>query len=130
MPSPDLPSPLIPTTHHFIERAAQRRLHPAVLQFILAFATELRVCGANHLTIVERELPEAVRNTELARRARGWIVLQADDGSLLTCYRRQDAWRFLRRKTKRKLSNAQLWTARERRASYRHEIHGRTEDAR
>ncbi len=98
-------------THHFEERSAQRRLHPAVLQFILAFGSAVRSCGATHLTVLERALPSHLRGTLLAERARGWIVLETDEGSLLTCYRRQDAARFLRRKRKRRLSRTQLGNA-------------------
>lgn len=95
-------------THHFEERSAQRRLNPAVLQFILTFGAAVRARGATHLTIIDRQLPTHLRGTPLAERARGWVVLETDEGELLTCYRRRDAVRFLQRKRKRRLSRAQL----------------------
>lgn len=106
------PQSSVAKTHHFKERSAQRRLNPAVLQFILTFGVAVRACGATHLTVINRRLPEHLRGTPLADRARGWIVLETDDGDLLTCYRRADAVRFLRRKRKRRLSRAQLRRAR------------------
>ena len=111
---PQTPIAQIPVakTHHFKERSAQRRLDPAVLQFILAFGAAVRVCGATHLTVMDRQLPGHLRGTPLAERARGWIVLETDGGELLTCYRREDAVRFLRRKRKRRLSRAQIRRAR------------------
>ncbi len=112
MPLITVPQIPIAKTHHFEERSAQRRLPPAVLQFILAFGAAVRACGATHLTIIERRLPAHFRGTPLAKRARGWIVLETDEGELLTCYRRDDAVRFLQRKRKRRLSRAQLRGAR------------------
>jgi|GEM_PF-682947 len=111
---PQTPVSLIPIakTHHFEARAAHRKLPPAVLQFILTFGAAVRACGATHLTIIDRQLPDHLRGSHLAKRARGWIVLETDEGALLTCYRRDDAVRFLQRKPKRRLSRAQLRGAR------------------
>lgn len=87
------------TTRHFIERASRRHLRRDVFDFVFAYGNEVRACGAEHLTVRDRDLPADVRGTALARRASGWIVVRADDGSLLTCYRRRDALRFVRRKS-------------------------------
>jgi len=105
----------VSSTDHFRERSARRRLHPAVLQFILAFGSPVRACGATHLTVLERKLPSHLQGTRMAERARGWIVIETDGGELMTCYRRRDAAHFLRRKQKRRLSRAQLRRARMRR---------------
>lgn len=85
---------------HFRRRAAQRGLRDDVRDFILTFGCETRAAGATHLVIINRRLPSELRQSEIARRARGWILLLADDESLMTCYRRFDASRALRRKPK------------------------------
>lgn len=95
-------------THHFLERKAQRGLRDDVLDFILLHGREAHAVGALHLTIVERELPPELRTTRLARLARDWVVLVTPDASLLTCYRRREAMRFLKRKPKRQLSWGQM----------------------
>ena len=86
-------------TQHFRTRAAERALRPAVQAFLMTWGTETRAAGATHLTLVRRDLPPDVRDTEEAARAEGWIIVASDDGSLLTCYRRNDAWRFVRRRS-------------------------------
>lgn len=85
-------------THHFVERASRRGLRPCVLQFILAFGIDTRAAGATSWTVVEHLLPPDLRGTELAERARDWIVVEGDEGTLVTCYRRTNACRFLREK--------------------------------
>jgi len=90
-----------PRSFHFKRRQAERQLRSDVLEFILAFGTEVQACGATHLIIVRRHLPMSLRNGALARRAEGWVILLNDEGRLMTCYRRRDAVRYLRRKPKR-----------------------------
>lgn len=65
----------------------------------MTWGTETRAAGANHITIVRRDLPPGLRDSESATRADGWILVAADDGTLITCYRRADAWRFVQRKS-------------------------------
>lgn len=86
-------------TQHYRTRAAKRALRPDVEAFLMNWGTETRAAGATHVTLVRRDLPPDVRNSEEAARAAGWIIVASDDGSLLTCYRREDAWRFIRRKS-------------------------------
>ncbi len=40
-----------------------------------------------------------MQDSEEVTRAEGWIIVASDDGSLITCYRRTDAWSFVRRKS-------------------------------
>jgi hypothetical protein len=86
-------------TRHFLERASQRGLRPHVLDFILVFGVGTHAAGATSWTVLEHALPADLRGTELARRARDWIVVETDEGWLLTCYRRTNAGRFLREKS-------------------------------
>jgi hypothetical protein len=85
-------------TCHYLTRRAERTLRPEVEAFILRWGTPVQVAGAIHFTVVYRELPEEMRSSNEAARADGWIIVVAYDGSLLTCYRRRHAWRFIRRK--------------------------------
>ncbi|WP_164002757.1 hypothetical protein [Pyxidicoccus caerfyrddinensis] len=98
-------------TRHFLERRARRQLRDDVLDFILEFGDRARAAGMTHVTVLERDLPAAWRTSALARQARGWIVLLSDEERLVTCYRRGDASRFIRRKPKRRMSEAQVQRA-------------------
>lgn len=98
-------------TTHFLERRARRQLREDVLDFILEFGVRARAAGMTHVTVLERDLPTAWRYSALARQARGWIVLLSDQERLITCYRRGDASRFIRRKPKRRMSDTQVQRA-------------------
>lgn len=87
------------STHHYVSRAAERALRPDVEEFLMTWGTETRAAGATHITLVRRDLPADLRDTEEAARAEGWILVAGDGGVLVTCYRRDDAWRFVRRKS-------------------------------
>jgi hypothetical protein len=97
-------------TQHFRERQAQRQLRQDLLEFILAFGTEFQARGATHLTVLERDLPQTLRQSRLAQRASGWVLI-LEHGKLRTCYRRQDAASYLRRKDKRARATPK-WRAR------------------
>ena len=86
-------------TKHYRMRAASRALRPDVEAFLMTWGTETRAAGATHVTLVRRSLPPELRGSAEAARAEGWILVAANDGSLLTCYRRRDAVRFIRRKS-------------------------------
>lgn len=86
-------------THHYQARAAERSLRSNVEDFLMTWGTETRAAGATHITLVRRNLPIDLRDSEDAARAEGWIIVASEDGSLITCYRRTDAWRFVRRKS-------------------------------
>lgn len=86
-------------THHYKARAAKRALRSEVEDFLMTWGTETRAAGATHITLVRRDLPIDMQGTEEAARAEGWIIVASDDGSLITCYRRAGAWRFVRRKS-------------------------------
>lgn len=84
---------------HFRWRAARRALRDEVLEFVMRWGEPTRAAGATHWTIVRNELPAELRNSATAAAAERWIIVADDDGSLITCYRREDAWRFVRRKS-------------------------------
>lgn len=88
-------------TKHFAARAAQRGLPDDVRDFVVTFGVEVRACGATSVTVLERWLPADARDSELARRARDWVLVLGNDGRLMTCYRRRDASKFLRKKMSR-----------------------------
>ncbi|WNG39362.1 hypothetical protein F0U61_41135 [Archangium violaceum] len=86
-------------TRHYKARAAERALRSDIEEFLMTWGTETRAAGATHITLVRRDLPFELQDSEEADRAEGWIIVASDDGSLITCYRRTDAWRFVRRKS-------------------------------
>ena len=93
---------------HFIRRVQERGLDEPVLEFILTFGREYQRCGATHLTVLDKDLPKALRNSPMARKAHDWVVLFAEDDTGLTCYRRKNAVRYLKKKSPRRLSGDQL----------------------
>lgn len=86
-------------TDHFRQRASQRGLRVNVLSFVLAHGTLVNRAGARFVTILRREIPPGVDH-ELVERALGWVVVVSHDGAPMTCYRRQHAYRYVRRKTR------------------------------
>lgn len=86
-------------TGHYRLRKATRRLRSEIEEFVLFWGREWRAADAYHLAVLNRELPTELRDSDLASRARDWIVVVGEDGSLLTCYRHRDAARHLRRKS-------------------------------
>lgn len=96
-------------TQHYCHRRAERALRPDVESFVMTYGTERRACGATHMTVVRSDLPPELRDAKIADRAEGWIVVAADDGSLLTCYRRSDAWKHIRRKSEPTRGRSRRW---------------------
>ncbi len=85
-------------TDHFRLRAAQRRLRAEVLEFILLYGLVTYAADAVSYTVLPRFVPATTPLQLLAERACGWVVVESREGVLLTCYRRRDASRFLKRK--------------------------------
>lgn len=63
------------------------------------WGTEIWAAGALQITLVRKDLPPDLRDSPIARRAEGWILVAAPNGTLMTCYQRRDAWRFVTRKS-------------------------------
>lgn len=86
-------------TEHFRARADERALPADVEAFIRTWGVETWAAGARQITLLRRDLPDELQDTPMARRAEGWILVAAPNGALMTCYRRNDATRFLARKS-------------------------------
>lgn len=71
---------------------------------MLVFGSERRTHAATLLTIVERDLPPDLRETDIARRARDWVFVVSPEGALVTCYRQRSAWRNVRLAAERRRS--------------------------
>jgi len=98
MSPPLLPKPYA-ATRHFVERARERGLPRDVEGFVLAWGTEIESRDdCKYFTVLRRDLPDGLAWSSLARRADGWIVVVAENGSLITCYRERHAWRTLKRR--------------------------------
>jgi hypothetical protein len=82
-------------TQHYLVRAKQRALPPAVEMFVQMWGTETWATGARQITVIRKDLPPELRDSSIARRAEGWILVAAPNGALMTCYQRADAWRFI-----------------------------------
>lgn len=85
-------------TEHYRARADERSLPTDVEEFLRAWGTETWAAGALQITLFRKDLPPELRDSPIARRAEGWILVAAPNGALMTCYRRNDASRFLARK--------------------------------
>jgi hypothetical protein len=95
-------SSLFRPTDHFLMRARGRGLTAAMIEAIVWFGSEMRAAGALHLTIVRDELHPDELDDPIVQRALDWILVASEDGSsLITCYRRHGAHRFLRFKRDR-----------------------------
>lgn len=79
-------------TKHFEARSRRRGLPEDIVEFILDWGTEICVSGTTFLYVPLRSLPAAIRSSPRAARARGWLILESEAGTLLTCYR---SWRPL-----------------------------------
>jgi hypothetical protein len=84
-------------TRHFRQRARERHFRRDVEEFIVTFGTAFTEHQRHYLMIVRRDLPREVRDTPLAARADGWIIVMAPNGSILTCYRNARVCKKIRR---------------------------------
>lgn len=91
----------IAATDHYRARAVERALSPQIEEFLQTWGTEVWAAGARQITLCRDDLPPELRETREARRAEDWILVAGDNGALLTCYRRRDAWHFIQRKCRR-----------------------------
>ena len=103
---------------HFIRRAEERGLREEVLEFILTYGSEWHRMGAMHLTVIERDLPTDVRGCAMAGKAKDWIVVLRDSDLPITCYRRANAARFLKKKGKTRWSDVQVAIRRAKKRGY------------
>ncbi len=85
-------------TWHANARERQRGLRSEVRDFIYWWGVSFTGAGATHFTVMERALPPEMRGSPLAQQARDWVLVVSHEGALITCYRREHAAHFLRRK--------------------------------
>jgi hypothetical protein len=90
------------STRHFALRAAERGVRDEVIDFVHAFGTEFEGANARSYTVLAKNLPRDVRALPIVEKAKGVILVTSREGALLTCYRREDAPRFLKRKAERR----------------------------
>lgn len=88
-------APTHQVTRHYHLRAAERALPQDVEGFLRTWGTEVWAAGARQITLFLKDLPAELRDTMIARRAEGWILVAAPSGALMTCYQRRHAWRFI-----------------------------------
>lgn len=86
-------------TRHFADRCRTRGMDASVLEFVLTYGVEFDGADAHAYTVITRSLPHALRDTDLARRSLGWILVVSEGGALLSCYRRKNAAHFLKVKS-------------------------------
>jgi hypothetical protein len=93
---------------HFLRRAEERGLREDVMEFVMTYGMSWQRMGATHLTVVTRNLPPEVRGCAAAAKAKDWIVVIAEGDVPITCYRRNNAVRFLKKKDKTRWSDIQI----------------------
>jgi hypothetical protein len=88
-------------TEHFRERSIGRGLKPEVLNFVLVWGTSIRAAGARHLVVLNKELPVEVQGDPIAKVATQWVLVLSPDGrTLVTCFRNDEAHKFVKTKSK------------------------------
>ncbi|GAB4524554.1 MAG: hypothetical protein Tsb0020_42680 [Haliangiales bacterium] len=90
------------TSRHFEARSSCRGVPENLLDRVLTYGTEFKCRGMIHYTLVKKNLPPVLAAEPWVPRTLNWIVLVSEDGTLVTCYRRANAVRYLRRKPKRR----------------------------
>ena len=83
-------------TKHFETRARQRGQHEADTVFILTYGTRVHAAEAVFCVLRDKDIPQEDRSHR--GRLAGRVIVLSRDGSLMTCYRRRDSMRHIRRK--------------------------------
>ena len=88
-------------TEHFRERTQARGLKAEILDFILVWGTAVHAAGACHLVVLRRDLPKDVRSDPRVEQATQWVIVMSCDGTCLaTCFRNDEAHKFVKAKPK------------------------------
>ena len=95
-------------TQHFADREAERGLPVGAQDYILTWAQPVYRSGEIFLTLKWKDLPNEERQSKLALRSMGWVLVLSHDGALLTTYWRQDAVGHLQKKPRTALKGGQL----------------------
>jgi len=81
------------TTAHARRRCAQRNLSPDAVDYVLANGAAVDRTGITFYVLRARDLPPAHRRADAVAKLVGTTILVARDGTLITAYRRHDAYR-------------------------------------
>jgi len=81
------------TTAHAQQRCTQRNLSPEAVDYVLANGAAIDRTGITFYVLRERDLPPAHRRADAVAKLVGTTLLVARDGTLITAYRRPDAYR-------------------------------------
>jgi len=84
-------------TRHFAERADQRKLPVDVEQFVATWGTRFRVRDCFCVFVVRENLPPQIRKSPIVDRAKGWLMIVAHDGALVTCFFNEQTCKRIRR---------------------------------
>jgi hypothetical protein len=84
-------------TGHVVDRQQQRGLRNDILEFILDFGHVEDRKGCAYYCVRERELPSYLAGSEIAKKARPWVVITGGRGDLvITTYPNKNARRRVR----------------------------------
>ena len=99
---------LVRKTQHFAAREAERGLPPDTQDYILTWAQPVYRSGRRFWTLRWKDLPEVEQQSKLAARAMGWVLVLANDDSLVTTYWNPNAVGHLKKKPMKALKGGQL----------------------
>ncbi|HEY9721535.1 MAG TPA: hypothetical protein V6D47_05950 [Oscillatoriaceae cyanobacterium] len=86
-------------SHHAIRRASQRGLSEDEIAFVFYFGRRLHRTGIQFVFLGARDIPRHFKRSH--GHLAGATLLIAPDGTVLTVYKNQAAWRTIKKKTKR-----------------------------
>ena len=99
---------LVRKTQHFAAREAERGLPAGTQDYILTWAQPVYRSGRSFWTLRRKDLPAEEQQSKLAARAMGWVLVLANDGSLVTTYWNPNAVGHLKKKPEQALKGGQL----------------------
>lgn len=88
-------------TVHFEERLRQRRISDEMVRAILRYGSDIPFKDVHHYTVREVDLPLPLRSTPLSRSLRDVVIVLTRDDTLVTVYRKERAYRKLKKRVHR-----------------------------
>lgn len=86
-------------SHHALRRASQRGLNADEIAFVFYFGRRLHRTGIQFVFLGARDIPRQFCRSH--GHLAGATLLIASDGTVLTVYKNQAAWRTIKKKEKR-----------------------------